>query len=258
MNKNIAADPRKESMGILLKNAKHEFALMLSDPKRADRFRATALQLVSDYRLKDCSPESIFDACKKAAMQDLDVDQNMGQAYVVPRNLKNGGKSAIFQIGYRGYIKLLAESGINIQAYPVFACDVFEHEITAHDGHPKIIPNYKERKEDDNDWVFKNLCFVVTYAKLADGSIASNVMPKTMIEKRRKSSDNQQINKKPSDTPLMMWKEWYAEQSMKTAIHFHSKRLPVGSRVSVAIAEEEKQLDYIDIKPSSDTIKKLG
>lgn len=95
--------------------------------KRAPQFMASIVNLVnSDANLQKCQPISVIQACVMAATMDLPVDKNLGYAWVVPYNTKNGGKLAAFQIGYKGYIQLALRSG---QYKAINVIDVHEGEL---------------------------------------------------------------------------------------------------------------------------------
>lgn len=94
--------------------------------KRAPQFMASIVNLVnSSSDLQECQPISVIQACVMAATMDLPVDKNLGYAWVVPYNSKTG-KTATFQIGYKGYIQLALRSG---QYKAINVIDVHEGEL---------------------------------------------------------------------------------------------------------------------------------
>lgn len=90
--------------------------------KRAPQFMASIVNLVnSDGNLQKCQPVSVIQACVMAATMDLPVDKNLGYAWIIPY-----GKTATFQIGYKGYIQLALRSG---QYKAINVIDVHEGEL---------------------------------------------------------------------------------------------------------------------------------
>jgi recombination protein RecT len=116
-----------EQTRTLLKSAdvRARFEEVLGRPEKAQAFLASVLGTVyTNDNLKDCKPESIMYAALKAATLDLPIDPNIGQAYIIPYNSKNG-KMAQFQIGYKGIIQL----ALRTQQYVILnATEVYEGE----------------------------------------------------------------------------------------------------------------------------------
>ena len=68
----------------------------------AQAFLASVLSAVyQDDNLQQCDPQSILFAAMKAAILNLPIESNIGQAYIIPYKGK-----ATFQIGYKGIIQL--------------------------------------------------------------------------------------------------------------------------------------------------------
>lgn len=102
-------------------NVKAKFEELLG--KKAQGFITSVLQIVaSNSLLAKAEPHSIFHAAATAATLDLPINQNLGFAYIIPYNSKDGCK-AQFQIGYKGFIQLAQRSGQfhRISATPIFA-----------------------------------------------------------------------------------------------------------------------------------------
>ena len=87
---------------------------------RSSQFITSVLNL-TNTSLQGCEPNSIYGAVMKSASLDLSVDPNLGQAWIIPYNNKNG-KQAQFQIGYKGFIQLAKRSGqyLKLNAIPVY------------------------------------------------------------------------------------------------------------------------------------------
>jgi len=94
--------------------------------KRSSSFMTSVLQIVaSNNMLQNADPASIFNAACVAATLDLPLNNNLGFAYIVPY-----GKSAQFQMGYKGFIQLAQRSGQfqTISAAPIYAGQLIEQD----------------------------------------------------------------------------------------------------------------------------------
>lgn len=98
--------------------------------EKAASFISSALSVVNgNPNLKIADPNSIVFALGVAASMDLQINPNLGQAYIIPYKTKytdDEGKTrekyvAQFQMGYKGFIQLAKRSGqyIKINAVPI-------------------------------------------------------------------------------------------------------------------------------------------
>lgn len=85
----------------------------LKDPKRVSRFVASLTSAVATTpALQDCDPSTIVSAALTGESLGLSPSPQMGEYYLVPySDRKTNVKSAQFQLGYRGYIRLALKSG---------------------------------------------------------------------------------------------------------------------------------------------------
>jgi len=99
---------------------KTKFAELLGD--KSTNF-VTSLQhsIGQNPALMKCDPESIFNAAATAAVLDMPINSNLGEAYILPY-----GKKAQFQIGYKGFIQLAIRSG---QYSTIGATPIYEGQI---------------------------------------------------------------------------------------------------------------------------------
>ncbi len=103
---------------------KSKFKEMLG--KRSTQFITSVIQIAnSNDLLKKADPSSLINAAITAATLDLPINQNLGFAYIIPFNSKDGCK-AQFQIGYRGFIQLAQRSG---QFKTISATPIYEGQI---------------------------------------------------------------------------------------------------------------------------------
>ena len=70
--------------------------------KKSSGFISSVINLVNtNVDLSECNPQQVLACAVTAAVLDLPIDKNLGFAYILPYNSKNG-KQAQFQIGYKG------------------------------------------------------------------------------------------------------------------------------------------------------------
>jgi recombination protein RecT len=102
---------------------KQRFSDVLGE--RANAFMVSILNTVyTNPALRECEPNSVIIESLKAAALDLPIDSNIGFAYLVPFNSREG-KKAQLQIGYRGYLQLALRSG---QCQAINATRIYEGE----------------------------------------------------------------------------------------------------------------------------------
>lgn len=106
--------------------------LLGGNVQKFEKFKSNLVRLYSSsYNLDKCSPLSVLGAAMQSAYLNLDLDPNMGQAYVMARWNKNlngkgsGGFEASFQTGYQGLTELIRRSG-KLKAFNVNV--VYENE----------------------------------------------------------------------------------------------------------------------------------
>lgn len=89
-----------------------QLAVIVTNGINPNRLLRQAVSLCSDSPdLCSCSPKSIILGIVKAAELGLELSGPLGQAYLVPRNVK-GVKTATFQVGWRGLVALAFRSGL--------------------------------------------------------------------------------------------------------------------------------------------------
>ncbi len=222
-------------------------SLMMKDKQKADRFLAASLVVASDKNLDNCDPSSIAQCLLGIAMLNLNVDKNIGHAYLVPHK-----GIARLQVGYKGLIQLMYRAGWMCKALPVYLCDEFSMSFDGWDNKVKFIPNLDERDEGDKDWVVDNLRGIYVVARHGDSKDEySTFVNKAVIEKLRLISPNQSRTSSYASNednrlcaekkPLGIWRDWYAEMAMAKAIKKLAKVLPIGDRrIETIIAVEDK------------------
>lgn len=88
--------------------------------------------LARNEKLKECTARSILGAILQASHLGLDLTPELGQAYLVPyKDTKKGEVNAEFQIGYRGLVSLMIDTGMisHVEAHVVHENDNFDIEL---------------------------------------------------------------------------------------------------------------------------------
>ncbi len=80
----------------------------LNDKKVANRFTANLITVVSrNPALQECDAKSIISAGLQSIDINLSLSPTLGYAYIIPF-----GKSAQFQVGWKGYVQLAQRTGL--------------------------------------------------------------------------------------------------------------------------------------------------
>jgi recombination protein RecT len=119
--------PFKDSLErhrIQLEKFKPEFTKVLPPHVTPDRLVRTVINALSqnEYLCKSASPASVLQAAMTAAVLGLEVDNVMGQGYIVPFK-----GSAQFIPGYKGYITLASNAGYLVSGDVVREKDEFKY-----------------------------------------------------------------------------------------------------------------------------------
>jgi len=85
---------------------------IIGDEKRGARFISSIISAVNaNPTLKECDNASILSSALLGESLNLSPSPQLGNYYLVPFDLKDRGKVAQFQLGYKGYIQLAIRSG---------------------------------------------------------------------------------------------------------------------------------------------------
>lgn len=147
---------------------KQRFAEMLG--KRGGAFTNSIINLVrNSHALQKCEPASIMSAAVVAATLNLPIDPALGQAAIIPY-----GKSAQFQIMYKGVTQLCIRSG---QYATIHCSEIYADELKSHNPITGVVkfhdPSiYKMRYEAKGE----NVVGHYAYFKLTSGFEKSDYM----------------------------------------------------------------------------------
>jgi recombination protein RecT len=120
-------------------NVVSRFSQILGDEQKSAAFISNVLNAVQlNDKLQSSTPESVMFAAANAASLGLQVDPNLGWAYLVPYNEKQKDGSYIqkcqFQMGYKGFIQLAIRSG---EYLTINTCKVYESDSDS-DVHSRL------------------------------------------------------------------------------------------------------------------------
>lgn len=213
-------------------------SLFQKDDKKAEKFKATVVNIALDSSLSKCSVPSILKSALDIAELELPLAKGLGQAYIVKYKA-----DAEPVIGYKGWLALAERSGKAVKAKAVFKCDHFEMLENGFDETITFKPNYDERKEYEPKWVEQNIKGVLVSIKDFNTGIINNVfVSKGKIE--------QIAGKSPAKTSSYSpYKEWILEMYQGKAIKYVLSKTPMSEVVARAV-EVDNQMDIKAVEDS--------
>lgn len=174
-------------------------------------FTTSVLNLVnSDSYLADAQPMSIITGAMVAATLDLQIDKNLGYAYLVPFNTKNKvtgkwEKKANFVLGYKGYIQLAQRSG---QYKSINLVTVYEGQVKSWN------PLTEELDYDPNSRTSDKVIGYVGRFQLLNGFTKTTYWTWDEVEAHRIANNKDRDKKKLSG----VWKTNYDAMAQKTVL----------------------------------------
>lgn len=175
---------------------------------RSPQFVSSLLQVGASLG-DDCEPVSIISSAMIAAALNLPIDKNLGFAWIVPYNTKNG-KVAQFQMGYKGYIQLALRTG---QYSRLNVCEVYEGELEKYDKLTgDLVINSASKKSD-------KIVGYASYLRLTSGFEHAEYWSIEEVEAHAKRYSK--AYKSNFDTP---WKSHFDEMAMKTVLSMHIRK----------------------------------
>lgn len=211
----------------------HKDSLQVALPKgtiEIDRFMQSAILAIYDAKnpkIAQCSPESIYRSLKESASLGLEVGGVLGQAYLIPYNVK-GVMTANFQLGYKGLISLARRSNTikTIACETVYSNDIFTVQLGC------------DRKIDHRLDLSKDRGVVIGYyclVELTNGGIQFAVKSVKDIEKHR---DNFSKAYNPKDENNV-WNKNFDAMALKTCAIQALKLCPISIEALEAVRKEE-------------------
>lgn len=155
---------------------KKKFVELLGKPEKATAFITSVLQSVNNNDLlSKADPMTVLHAATVAATLSLPINPNLGFAYIVPYNSKNGCQ-AQFQMGYKGFIQLALRSG---QFKKISACEIYEGQIKSENKLQGFDFDFKNRSSD-------KIIGYAAYFRLVNGFEAEHYMTVEELQKHGK------------------------------------------------------------------------
>lgn len=182
--------------------------------KKAAPFMASIVNVSNLPGLKEADPNSIISSAIVAATLDLPIDQNLGFAYIVPYNTKEGNsyvKKAQFQMGYRGYIQLAMRTG---QYKTINAIEIYKGEIKRVNRLTGEIEFNEDEDLIDRDTVVGYMA----YFKLLNGFEKTLYMTKEEMEKHAKKYSQSYSSQKKWVVDASLWSTDFDGMAIKTVI----------------------------------------
>lgn len=212
-------------------------SLFQKDDKKAEKFKATIVNIALDNSLNQCTIPSILKSALDIAELELPLAKGLGQAYIVKYK-----KDAEPVIGYKGWLALASRSNLAVKPKPVFKCDEFEMIDNGFDETITFKPNYDERKEYEPKWVLDNIKGVLVSTKNFSTNIVTNVfVSKGKIEQLAGKSPARSSSYSP-------YKEWVLEMYMGKAIKYVLSKTAMSEPIARAVEVDNR----MDIKAIED------
>lgn len=199
--------------------------------------------------LLECTMDSIYRAVMEAGSLGLNPSGGvLGEAYLVPFNNKNRAtdsweKTCTLVIGYRGLIVLARRSAevLDVDGDVVYANDhfVYKQGLTPVLEHT---PSYESDRED------RDIIGAWVVFRMKNGVNHPKFVPICDIEKRRLKSKGGAD--KSTGAPIGMWRDWYPEMCLKTAVKIGVKLVPASSEDLARALEIDNDVDVIEARTS--------
>lgn len=208
-------------------------------PKGATPERLTQLAIATykqTPKLAECSVNSILACCMKCAELNVEPNDIMGNAYILPYyNNKTHRMEAQFQLGKNGMLELVRRSGqvSTIDTECVYEGDDFDYYEDETGKHFHYRPSFDSEHNDED------LKLVYLTCHLKDGGFVFTKMTKKEIDKIRERS------KTSKSGP---WVTDYAAMAEKTVIRkaFNRGKLPRSVETANIVASDDSTPIILD------------
>lgn len=242
---------RKQEVNSVFENKEtlEKLKAYLKTDDQKEKFKQTVIMLSLSQNLQKFSVHNIAKCAIQSLQIGLDILPQKALVYFTPR-WDNKIKQSVLElsIGYKGYQKLLLESGQSIKTHAVYNCDQFSMSIDGFNENVTFVPDYSQHKESDYKWIEANLKGILVMIKdQATKEVYVNFVPKDKLMQLRGASE---AIKKERFSP---WTEYAKEMFMAKAIKYVISKRPMSDNVSQAV-EIENQNEIANKEPF---VKKL-
>ncbi len=195
--------------------------------------------------LRECNWDTFVLALSEAAEAGLIPSSVLGECYIIPRwNGITRRKEANFQLGYRGAMKLVRRGGDVLDIMPelVYENDEF-HEVKGTKREIHHVPWYCLGHDEGGE-----IRLAYSVAQLRGGSMSYRVIDREAIDKAAAMSGGR-------NQPMShVWRDHFGEMALKTAIHRHSKFLPIPDQDKAVILRDMYRADGVEGPDAESTI----
>lgn len=203
----------------LLEKQKDQIASFLPSYVRTDderdRFFANARAVGQDYKLKDCTPQSLLNCVVDAAKAGLMIGGPEKHCAVVPFQTKGGATMAVLIVQWQGKSFLWQRAGaiIKLKAQVVYEGDDFAL-IEGDEDRIEHRPDFKADRTPAwlND--LNNIVGAYAIAWLPNGEKIHRFVSRSAIKRTMEA-----VKKKNNNSLGFGWSDWLPEMCAKTAIH---------------------------------------
>ena len=213
----------------------------LGDKEVARQFIADISTVVAQNpALQNCDPATIVSAGLVAQTLKLPLSSNLGFAYLVPYNNKNGLPRATFQVGYKGLTQLALRSG---QFERLGVREVHEGEYAGQDEFGDDLFRFS------HDYDLNKTIGYYAYFKLTNGFKKTLYWTKEQVQAHAKRYSRSYGNNKGTD----LWSDAFDLMACKTVLKLLLNRYaPLSVELQKAIQSDQAVIgqdgtyEYVD------------
>lgn len=235
MSKEIQKQEERKGVRAMLESPMIKGRIQEILGKNASTFAASVVQIAnSNALLAKAEPSSIIGAAMTAATLKLPLNNQIGQAYIVPFNTKNpdGTKTtkAQFILGYKGLKQLAIRSG---QYRHIYAKEVYEGQ----------------KVDDDSflgyhfDWKAKESNKVIGYASYYE---LLNGFESVLFMSNEELQDHGKKYSQTFKNGYGLWKDDYHKMALKTVtkLHLNSGEAPLSIDMQNALEGDQAVMNF--------------
>lgn len=237
-NINTTEDSRNKNIKTIFEKKRDLLLNLLGSESKIEKFTSHVIRLSNDGNLAKCDYMSIVGAAMQVAYLGLELDNTLGQAYVLARYVKKQNKYiATFQIGYKGLVALLLRSNQVKSITPIitYENEPFKFEFNSNGlnfSHSPLPPSQRG-----------NRVGAYVQIQLKNGGIHTEYMWEEEILEVKKLSDSADSQYSPWNSSEVSKDAMYKKTVLKRAC----KLLPLSTEVSeVVYLEDAQERGYVD------------
>lgn len=237
-NINTTEDSRNKNIKTIFEKKRDLLLNLLGSESKIEKFTSHVIRLSNDGNLAKCDYMSIVGAAMQVAYLGLELDNTLGQAYVLARYVKKQNKYiATFQIGYKGLVALLLRSNQVKSITPIitYENEPFKFEFNSNGlnfSHSPLPPSQRG-----------NRVGAYVQIQLKNGGIHTEYMWEEEILEVKKLSDSADSQYSPWNSSEVSKDAMYKKTVLKRAC----KLLPLSTEVAeVVYLEDAQERGYVD------------